>query len=81
MPRPQRDTGTAFLLEDDGICALLNSLCPSPLADADDTEHACGSFDLPVGKATRTHHFRVLREAGLIDQRFHGNGSGVPAAQ
>lgn len=34
----------------------------------------CGSFDLPVAKATRTHHFRVLREAGLIRQVDLGNG-------
>lgn len=46
-------------------------------ADSHDGERACGSFDLPVGKATRTHHFRVLREAGLITQRQHGNGSSV----
>ncbi|MFI0722207.1 ArsR/SmtB family transcription factor [Streptomyces sp. NPDC021224] len=46
-------------------------------AGPDGEERACGSFDLPVGKATRTHHYRVLREAGLIDQRFHGNGSAV----
>lgn len=45
--------------------------------DPHDNAQACGSFDLPVGKATRTHHFRVLREAGLIDQRHHGNGSSV----
>lgn len=45
--------------------------------DRTDGEHACGSFDLPVSKATRTHHFKVLRRAGLIDQRQHGNGSAV----
>ncbi|MET7333655.1 ArsR family transcriptional regulator [Nonomuraea sp. NPDC005650] len=44
-------------------------------ADPEDRERACGSFDLPVTKATRTHHFRVLREAGLVTQRDHGNGS------
>jgi DNA-binding transcriptional ArsR family regulator len=32
----------------------------------------CGSIDLDVGKSTRTHHFRVLREAGLIEQRREG---------
>jgi DNA-binding transcriptional ArsR family regulator len=37
-------------------------------------ERSCSSFDLPVTKATRTHHFRVLREAGLIRQRNCGNG-------
>lgn len=46
-------------------------------ADPSDVEHACGSFGLTVSKATRTHHFRILRDAGLIEQRFHGNGSSV----
>lgn len=32
----------------------------------------CGGIDLDVGKSTRTHHFRVLREAGLIEQRREG---------
>jgi DNA-binding transcriptional ArsR family regulator len=42
-----------------------------------DTEHACSSFDLPLAKSTRTHHWRVLRAAGLIWQREAGNGSFV----
>lgn len=33
----------------------------------------CASFGLPVSKATLTHHFRVLREAGLIRQVDRGN--------
>jgi DNA-binding transcriptional ArsR family regulator len=32
----------------------------------------CGSFDLAVTKSTLTHHFRVLREAGVIEQREEG---------
>jgi DNA-binding transcriptional ArsR family regulator len=32
----------------------------------------CGTFDLEVSKSTRTHHFRVLREAGLIETRRDG---------
>ena len=32
----------------------------------------CGSFGLPVTKSTCTHHFRVLREAGVIAQRPKG---------
>jgi DNA-binding transcriptional ArsR family regulator len=32
----------------------------------------CGSFGLPVTKSTCTHHFRVLREAGVIRQRLEG---------
>jgi DNA-binding transcriptional ArsR family regulator len=35
-------------------------------------ESTCGSFDVPVTKSTCTHHFRVLREAGIITQRQVG---------
>lgn len=42
------------------------------LAEVPDWTLACGRFDLPVGKATRSHHFAVLREAGLIEQREAG---------
>jgi DNA-binding transcriptional ArsR family regulator len=35
-------------------------------------ERTCGSFDVPVSKSTCTHHFRVLREAGIIHQRQQG---------
>ena len=37
------------------------------------TERTCASFNLPVGKASLTHHFRVLRHAGLIRQVDLGN--------
>ena len=33
---------------------------------------ACGTFGLPVGKSTASHHFKVLREVGLIRQRVEG---------
>jgi DNA-binding transcriptional ArsR family regulator len=32
----------------------------------------CGSFGLSVTKSTATHHFRVLREAGVIEQCEEG---------
>ena len=35
-------------------------------------KRTCKSFDLPVTKSTCTHHFRVLREAGVIRQRLEG---------
>lgn len=36
-------------------------------------EQSCTTFGLPVTAATRTHHFRVLRESGLIWMRDRGN--------
>jgi DNA-binding transcriptional ArsR family regulator len=32
----------------------------------------CGSFAPGITKSTRTHHFRVLREAGLVEQWKEG---------
>ena len=42
------------------------------LAGIEDGERTCGSFDVPVTKSTCTHHFKVLREAGVISQRQEG---------
>ncbi|MET7334522.1 helix-turn-helix domain-containing protein [Nonomuraea sp. NPDC005650] len=33
---------------------------------------SCGAFDLPVSRSTATHHFNVLREAGVIRQHYRG---------
>ncbi|MFF9118063.1 ArsR/SmtB family transcription factor [Streptomyces massasporeus] len=41
------------------------------LADAQG-ELSCSHFDLPVTKSTTTHHFRVLRESGVIRQVYRG---------
>jgi DNA-binding transcriptional ArsR family regulator len=35
-------------------------------------ERACGAVDLGVSKATRSHHFKVLREAGVTHTRLEG---------
>jgi DNA-binding transcriptional ArsR family regulator len=42
------------------------------LAAVEDGECSCGSIDLGVSKATRSHHFRVLREAGVTNTRAEG---------
>ncbi|OKJ05336.1 ArsR family transcriptional regulator [Kitasatospora sp. CB01950] len=42
------------------------------LAWAGGDELNCLAFELPVTKSTLTHHFRVLREAGLIRQHRRG---------
>ncbi|GAA2996197.1 helix-turn-helix domain-containing protein [Kitasatospora albolonga] len=33
---------------------------------------SCGTFDATVSRSTLTHHFNVLREAGLIRQTYAG---------
>ena len=33
---------------------------------------ACGTFDISVTRSTGTHHFRVLRQAGIIKQHYMG---------
>ena len=42
------------------------------LAAEEDWRRPCGSFDVPVTKATLSRHFTVLREAGLLEQRDVG---------
>ncbi|MFF7341959.1 ArsR/SmtB family transcription factor [Streptomyces sp. NPDC008163] len=36
-------------------------------------ERACGTFPVEVAPSTLSHHFKVLREAGIIHQREEGN--------
>lgn len=43
------------------------------LAESPDWTRPCGSFDISVSKATGSHHFAVLRGAGLIEQRTAGS--------
>jgi len=43
------------------------------LEDVEGAERHCTSFGLQLSKATRSHHFRILREAGLIRQVDRGN--------
>ena len=35
-------------------------------------ERPCGTFGLPLAKSTISHHFKVLREAGVIAMRSLG---------
>lgn len=53
-------------LSDPQRLAIVRALAESP------APRRCGSFDLPVTKSTLTHHFRVLREAGVIAQQVDG---------
>ncbi|MGA8116358.1 MAG: ArsR family transcriptional regulator [Actinocatenispora sp.] len=42
-----------------------------------DGERCCGTFDLGLAKATRSHHLKVLREAGLTHTRIEGTSRHV----
>lgn len=69
-PAPEEmDIGAIFAALADPI---RRKIVLSLVAERDVVRH-CSAFDLPVTKATRTHHFRVLRESGLIRQVDLGN--------
>ncbi|MER7451551.1 ArsR/SmtB family transcription factor [Nocardia beijingensis] len=42
------------------------------LLDSPDTDRPCSWFGIDRPKSTLTHHFRVLREAGVTRQRRYG---------
>ncbi|MDQ8705148.1 helix-turn-helix transcriptional regulator [Streptomyces sp. LHD-70] len=42
------------------------------LAAHPDWTLSCSNFDVPVGRAAKSHHFTVLRAAGLVEQRDQG---------
>jgi DNA-binding transcriptional ArsR family regulator len=44
------------------------------LATTSQEEIACSTLDMPGSKSTRSYHWKVLREAGLILQRSTGTG-------
>jgi DNA-binding transcriptional ArsR family regulator len=69
LPHPEREeielTAILHALSDPMRLRIVTAL-------AGGEERTCKSFDLPVVKSTCTHHFRVLREAGVIRQRLIG---------
>ena len=52
-------------LSDPARLAIVRSL-------AKGDECTCGTFDLGLSKPTLSHHFRVLREAGVVRTRPEG---------
>ncbi len=71
LPCPRRDDlrleAELQALRDPDRLTIVRTRAESP-----GSERACGTFGLPVGKSTASHHFRVLREAGVVNQRDHG---------
>jgi DNA-binding transcriptional ArsR family regulator len=70
IAHPQRDeielSGVLHALSDPVRLRIVAELATG------DGAYTCGSFALPVTKSTCTHHFKVLREAGVIHQRQQG---------
>ena len=79
MPRPSRSVplvhperdqiellDVLHALSDSTRMTIVQTLAANP-------EQACGTFPVQVAPSTLTHHFRVLREAGVIRQREDGN--------
>jgi DNA-binding transcriptional ArsR family regulator len=58
--------GVMHALSDPQRLEIVRKLADSPKACA------CGSIKLGVAKSTMTHHYRVLRESGLIRQERQG---------
>jgi DNA-binding transcriptional ArsR family regulator len=73
---------TATALEQPPVDALDLATIMGALADehrlaivralAADGERVCGTFDLGISKATRSHHLRILRESGVTHTRLEG---------
>ena len=70
LVHPETDELTVFgvlhALADPTRLAIVRTLRHEP-------EKPCGTFPVNVAPSTLTHHFRVLREAGVIRQREDGN--------
>ncbi|GAA2304143.1 helix-turn-helix transcriptional regulator [Streptomyces hawaiiensis] len=70
LPHPARDEirleGVLHALSDPMRLRIVRELAGAT------GELSCSDFELPVTKSTTTHHFRVLRESGVIRQVYRG---------
>lgn len=58
-------TAVLYALSDDTRLQIVQSLASTP-------EIACSYFDIHMPKSSLSHHFRVLRAAGVITTRKEG---------
>lgn len=71
QPSPaEMDLGAVFAALAD---PLRRSIVEILLRDKPGAPRQCSTFSFGVSKSTMTHHFKVLREAGLITQMDYGN--------
>ncbi len=79
MPTPkENDLPSADSLQLGAVFAALADpvrrlIVQELLGEPVDARRQCSSFGVEVSKSTMTHHFRILREAGLTIQYNHGN--------
>lgn len=70
LPHPAREEvrleGVLHALADPMRLRIVRALA------AGDRELTCSDLALPVSKSTSTHHFRVLRESGVVRQVYRG---------
>ncbi|ANZ14698.1 ArsR/SmtB family transcription factor [Streptomyces noursei] len=70
LPHPDRaDIRLAQVLHALADPMRLRIVCALAAAEG---ELNCADIELPVSKSTCTHHFRVLREHGVIQQFYRG---------
>jgi DNA-binding transcriptional ArsR family regulator len=74
LDHPARDelelTAVLHALSDPQRLRIVRTLAEDHAEDQE--PRSCGSFGLEVTKSTCTHHFRILREAGVVEQRLQG---------
>lgn len=58
-------TGVLYALSDPTRLQIVKGL-------ATNGEQMCCSFNIPIAKSTLSHHFKVLRDAGVIYTRLEG---------
>ncbi len=58
-------TRVLYALSDPARLSIVQSL-------ATKGAQTCGALSLPMAKSTASHHFRVLREAGIIQMQADG---------
>ncbi|WP_066514347.1 ArsR/SmtB family transcription factor [Curtobacterium ammoniigenes] len=72
LPQPSVDELELPVIFDALADPLRLAILHRLLVDAAGAEQSCTWVGLNRPKSTQTHHFRVLREAGLLEQRLDG---------
>lgn len=76
LPPPLEEPATDDLRLEEILAALADPLrlliVRKLMMESDAYDHSCGWFGIDRPKSSLTHHFKALREAGVIRQRQYG---------